>query len=555
MLQLSNVSKRYGDVTVLEKVSFIVNPGEHVGLIGPNGCGKTTLLRIIAGREQPDGGSVQLNPPSLRLGYLEQGRRHAEEETLADFLQVGEKPLEAAEDRIAQLALALAESEGERQKRLMEVYGEALAELEMLAGRQTPLHELEAALTGLGLGSLPLDTPVASLSGGQKTRLGLARLLANKPQLLLLDEPTNHLDIEALEWLETWLQQHQGAVLLVTHDRMLLERTVSAILELDPETHTVTSYPGMFEDYVQTKIQEREKQLAAYKEQQKRIARVKAGIRRLSNYAGSIERGTIDFHIRKVAKGIARRAVVQRRRLERELEEERVEKPGRSWQMKLAFEDTPESGRDVLVLQEVAVGYDGVPLVREANQVLRAGERVVLTGPNGMGKTTLLRAIAGRLAPLTGEIRLGANVKLGYYAQEQETLDPQSTPFETIAAVAAMSESDVRSFLHYFLFSGDEVFTPVASLSYGERSRLALARLVAAGCNFLMLDEPINHLDMPSRARFEQAMQAFEGTVLAVVHDRYFIRGFATRIWAIRDGTLRSYPDLKQLQRERAAAA
>jgi ATP-binding cassette subfamily F protein 3 len=553
MLQLSNICKHYGDTAVLENVSLIVNPGDRLGLIGPNGCGKTTLLRIIAGQERPDRGSVQLNPPTLRLGYLEQGQHYAQGDTLADFLHVGEAAMEAASARVAQLATAMASAEGVEQTHLMEAYSTALAELEQLAKMQTPLHEVEAVLAGLGLGDVSLETSVAYLSGGQKTRLGLARILAHKPQLLLLDEPTNHLDIEALEWLEAWIGTYQGAVLLVTHDRMFLERTANAILELDPETHTVTPYLGTFDDYVAAKVREREKQWTAYKDQQERIARLEAGVRRLSNYAGSIERGTVDFSIRKIAKGIARRAVVQRRRIERELEHERVEKPRQTWQMKLVFEDTPESGQDVLILTDLAVGYDGVPLVREANQVLRAGERVAMVGPNGAGKTTLLRTIAGQLAPLSGEVRLGTNVKLGYYAQEQETLDPASTPLETVAQVAAMSETDIRSFLHYFLFSGDEVFVPVGSLSYGERARLVLARLVATGCNFLMLDEPVNHLDIPSRAKFEQAMQAFEGTVLAVVHDRYFIRGFASSIWAVRDGVLRRYADLEQLQRARSA--
>jgi len=552
MLQLSNVCKRYGDVTVLENVSFIANPGDRLGLIGPNGCGKTTLLRIIAGQEQPDEGSVRLSPPGLRLGYLEQGQQYTEGDTLADFLQVGEAALEEAAARVARLATALARASGAEQARLMERYGQALAELEAQTEAQAERHQVEPVLAGLGLGDVPLDTPVATLSGGQKTRLGLARALTHKPRLLLLDEPTNHLDIEALEWLEAWLQVYRGAVLLVSHDRMLLERTVDTILDLDPQTHTVTVYPGTFEDYVQAKVREREKQWTAYKDQQERIARLQAGARRLSNYAGSIERGTIDFSVRKIAKGIARRATVQRRRIERELEQERVERPGLTWQLKLEFENTPESGRDVLTLEDVAVGYEGLPLVRGANQVLRAGERVVLVGPNGAGKTTLLRIVAGQLAPLAGEVRLGANVKLGYQAQEQETLDPESTPFETITQVAAMSETGIRSFLHYFLFTGDEAFVPVKALSYGERARLVLARLVATGCNFLMLDEPINHLDIPSRAQFEQAMRAFKGTVLAVVHDRYFIRGFATRVWAIHDGTLRSYPDLEQLQRARA---
>jgi ATP-binding cassette subfamily F protein 3 len=556
VLQLSNVHKRYGDVVVLENVSFIVNPGDRSGLIGPNGCGKTTLLRIIAGQERADAGSVRFTPPDLRLGYLEQGQRAGEEDTLADFLPAGEKALEAATAQVAQLATGLAAASGAEQARLMEIYSEALAELERLARTQTPPHEMDAILAGLGLGDVSLDTPVANLSGGQKTRLGLARLLAHKPQLLLLDEPTNHLDIEALEWLEAWLRDYTGAALIVSHDRTFLDQTVNKILDLDPETHTVAEYVGHYSDYIETWERDREKQWARWRDQQAEIRRVRQDIQRTQNQALSVERTTTSGQptIRRYAKKVAKKAKARERKLERYLEDqERVEKPKQTWQMKLAFEDTPESGQDVLVLTELSVGYEGIPLVREANQVLRAGERIAMVGPNGTGKTTLLRVIAGQMEPLSGEVRLGTNVKLGYYAQEQETLNPGSTPLATIAQVAAMSETDIRSFLHYFLFSGDEVFVPVQKLSHGERARLMLARLVATGCNFLMLDEPINHLDIPSRAKFEQAMRAFEGTVLAVVHDRYFIRRFATAIWAIHDGTLRRAVDLEAWQRLRAA--
>jgi ATP-binding cassette subfamily F protein 3 len=558
MLRVSNIGKRYGDVTVLENVSFIANPGDGLGLIGPNGCGKTTLLRIIAGEEQPDEGSVRLNPPGQRLGYLEQGQHYAEGDTLSDFLRLGEEALNAAAARVARLAAALATASGAEQARLMAAYGEALAELEALAEAQTPRHEVEAVLAGLGLGDVPLDTPVANLSGGQKTRLGLARVLQHRPQVLLLDEPTNHLDITALEWLEAWLRDYPGAALIVSHDRTFLDHTVTRILDLDPATHTVVEYAGNYSDYIETWERNREKQWARWRDQQAEIRRVKRDIARTRNQALSVELTTTPGQptIRRYAKKVAKKAQSREKKLERYLEsQERVEKPGRTWQMKLAFEDTPESGKDVLILQDVAAGYEGVPLVRGVDQVIRAGERIAMVGPNGAGKTTLLRVIAGELAPLAGELRLGANVRLGYYAQEQETLDPESTPFDMIVAVASMSETDVRSFLHYFLFTGDEVFTPVSTLSYGERARLVLARLVATGCNFLMLDEPVNHLDIPSRAKFEQAMRAFEGTVLAVVHDRYFIRRFATRIWAIQDGMLRGFLDLEDLQRARAASS
>ena len=551
MLQVSNITKHYGDAHILESVSFTINPGDRMGLIGPNGCGKTTLLRIITGEETADTGAVQVDPPDLRLGHLEQGLIYADDDTLDAILRAEQSALESAETRVAELGADLAAAEGDAQARLLDAYGEALADLEHLAAQQTAAYEAETILAGLGLDGVPLDTPVRHLSGGQKTRLSLARLLMRNPQVLLLDEPTNHLDIDALEWLETWLQGYRGAVLIVSHDRTFLDRTVSSILELNPRTHAGSVYPGTYSDYLEIKQREIERQWEAYEAQQARVAQLSSEARRLTGYANSIERGTLDFSIRKIAKGIAHRAIVQRRRIERELDEDRLERPTGAWQMKLEFVNTPESGQDVIRLKELAVGYDGVSLVSGVNQTLRQGERVALIGPNGSGKTTLLRAITGALAPLAGVAELGANVKLGYYAQEQENLDPESTPFDTVRQAAAMSETDVRSFLHYFLFAGDDVFVPVGSLSYGERARLVLARLVASGCNCLLLDEPINHLDIPSRASFEQAMMAFEGTVLAVVHDRYFIRQFATGVWAVEDGTVRRYVDLEDYQRIR----
>lgn len=551
MLQASDICKRYGDLAVLDRVTFTINPGDRIGLVGPNGSGKTTLLRILTGHERPDRGSVKMDPSNLVVGYLEQGLTYRAEDTLDDVLRQEQRDLVEAEIQVAEFAEALSSTTGERQRRLLDAYAEALTRLERLALRQTPEHEVEQVLSGLDLAHLPLSTPVEHLSGGQKTRLGLARLLIRKPQILLLDEPTNHLDIEALEWLESWLSQYDGAALIVSHDRTFLDRTVNWIYELDERTHRLTAYPGNYTEYLQARRREAERHWEAYTAQQERIAQLTGEARRLSNYAGSIERGTIDFSIRKIAKGIARRAVVQRRRIERELEAEKVEKPRLSWHMKLEFVDTPESGQEVLRFENLAIGYDRDSLVRDINEILVQGERVALLGANGTGKTTLLRTITGKIAPLAGKITIGSNVKIGYYAQEQENLDPTSTPFATIRQAAAISDTEVRSFLHYFLFAGDDVFVPIRSLSYGERARLVLARLVASGCNCLLLDEPINHLDIPSRASFEQAMTAFEGTVLAVVHDRYFIREFATHVWAIEGGFIRNYVDLEDYQRRR----
>jgi len=550
MLKVSNITQHYGSELILKDVSFVLNPGERVGLIGPNGCGKTTLQRIIAGQLAPDAGGVQFTPPEVRVGFLEQGFAHRGAQPVAQFLQMGEEALAEAEAQVAALAETLFTREPE--PRALEAYSEALARLEALAAIAPAEHEAAAVLAGLGLAHVSLDTPLEILSGGQKTRLGLARLLLHRPEIVLLDEPTNHLDIEALEWLEAWLRAYAGAALLVSHDRAFLDHTVTRILDLDPETHTLTEYVGNYSAYLETWERQREKQLAQWRDEQAEIRRIQGDIHRTAMQALSVELTTKphDFTIRRYAKKVAQKAKSRERKLERYMEsDERVEKPKLTWRMKLEFTEAPTSGREVLVLENLAAGYGGIPLFRNVDAILGAGERVALIGPNGAGKTTLLKVIMGQLAPLEGRARLGTHVQVGYYAQEQETLDPDSTPFEVVRAVAALSDTDVRSFLHYYLFSGDDVFIPVRALSYGERARLTLARMVAMGCNFLLLDEPINHLDIPSRTQFERAMTAFEGTVLAVVHDRYFIHAFATGLWALQGGALRQFVDLEDFNR------
>lgn len=549
MLQVSNISKSYGDAQILKRVSFQLANHDHAGLIGPNGCGKTTLLRIIMGTEEPETGSVQLNPHSMTIGYLEQGLIFQEDDTLETILRADQIDIEKAEDKVAQLAAELSRTAGQEQSKVLRAYGEALTNLEKLSNNQIPEHSALEVLNGLDLDQLPFQTVVNHLSGGQKTRLGLARILLKNPDILILDEPTNHLDIQALEWLENWIQRFENSIIIVSHDRTFLDRTVNIILDLDPQSHTLQVYPGNYGDYLRMKQTELDRHWEAYNAQQERISKLLGESRRLSGYANGIERGTIDFAPRKIAKGIARRATVQKRRIERELAEERIEKPKSTWQMKLEFVDTPESGNDVLFCRDLSVGYEDLTLLRDVDFVVQQGERIALIGPNGSGKTTLLRTLAGQIEPLSGIYKLGSNVKLGYFAQEQENLDSNGTPFSTIRTIANMSDTDIRSFLHFFLFSGDEVFVPVQSLSFGERARLTLAKLVASGCNLLMLDEPINHLDIPSRSSFEHAMTVFEGTVISVVHDRYFINNFATKIWVIEQNEIHTYIDLEEYQR------
>ncbi len=425
-------------------------------------------------------------------------------------------------------------SNGELAEALAE-YDRALIEFD--GGGSRRQADAAAVLAGLGLADVEQTRPVRGLSGGQKTRLGLARLLLSEPDLMVLDEPTNHLDITALAWLEELLSDYNGAILLVSHDRAFLDRTVTSVLALDDVTHTLREYPGTYTDYALAVDRNLEKQWAAYQEQQVRVQRLTASIRKLSGQAQNIENETIHFYYRRIAKDLARRAVTQKRRLERMLEsEDLVEKPGLTWKMKLEFPDMPRSGQDVLTITDLQAGYGQRVVLDQVNLHLRFGDRTALIGPNGSGKTTLLRCITGQLAPWTGEVRLGRGVRLGYMAQEQETLDLAATPLALIREVAPLNETEARGFLHYFLFAGDEVFVPVGQLSFGERSRLALALLAVRGCNFLLLDEPINHLDIPSRESFERAMARFEGTVLAVVHDRYFIERFATALWSVEGG-------------------
>ncbi|HSM55950.1 MAG TPA: ABC-F family ATP-binding cassette domain-containing protein [Candidatus Sulfomarinibacteraceae bacterium] len=533
MLTVHQISKSFDFNPILQDVTFHLNAGERVGLIGPNGSGKTTLLRILAGEEQPDSGHLSF-ASNAQVGYLAQSFELPSELSLAHAVgrAAGDPDLLQAE--LERLANALAQNP--EQAGLQKAYDRALQQL----SSYDPAR-VEVTLQHLGLSEIPGARPVGQLSGGQKTRLTLALILLQEPDLLLLDEPTNHLDVAMLEWLERWLSGFEGGVLLVSHDRTFLDHTVNRILALNPVTHTVAAYEGNYSDYVQQRRLQREKQWSAYKDQQYEIRRMRQDINRIKQQARGTEQATKNDQLRRYAKKVARKAKSREKKLDRYLEsDERVEKPARHWKMKLDFDEPTHLSQDVLNLEALTVGYEGhPPLLRDLNLHVQAGQRIVLTGPNGSGKTTLLRTIAGRLPPQAGRVRLGASVKMGYMTQEQKLLDPDKSALELIQRAAPLNETDARSFLHYFLFSDDDPLRPTGDLSFGERARLALALLVARGCNFLLLDEPINHLDIPSRTGFEQALAQFEGTTLAVVHDRYFIDRFATDVWLLEDASIR----------------
>jgi ATP-binding cassette, subfamily F, member 3 len=539
MLTAHHIHKTYGIQPVLQDVSFSISNSERIGLIGPNGCGKTTLMRILAGIEQPDSGTVASTRPNLRIGYLAQGMDFEPEQTLHTALSLHPVSQAELEAEIASLALALTSKPDDTV--LHAKYDSTLHQLSAVSNQPS------AVLGPLGLADIPLDMPISHLSGGQKTRLMLARVLLEEPHLLLLDEPTNHLDIEMLEWLEEWLNRFQGAALIVSHDRAFLDNTVTSILELDPKTQAMKAYAGNYTDYLDAQQKEFEKQYGEYQDQileLRKLHNAARHLRRISQFKKGGKGDTND----KFAKGFfgdrtthtARRALRIEKRIEETLEEDRKEKPIQSWQIKLDFAAPAHQSKEVLITEKLSIGYEQ-PLLSDLNLHIRAGQRIGLTGANGTGKTTLIRTIAGKLRPLAGSLKLGMTVRLGYMSQEQELLSPNLNALQTIQSVAALNVTEARNFLHYFLFKGDDALRPTSELSFGERARLQLGLLIAQGCTFLLLDEPINHLDIPSRARFEEALTNFKGTILVVVHDRYFLERFASNVWNVKDGKIEKW--------------
>ncbi|NTV38208.1 MAG: ABC-F family ATP-binding cassette domain-containing protein, partial [Anaerolineales bacterium] len=526
MLSVNQISKSFNIAKILDGISFTLDPGEKAGLVGANGSGKTTLMRIIMGLETADSGSVKFIPGNLRPGYLAQGFTFGYGETVQGYINHCAGDLLELTSRLDALAQQMT-----RESRNGDLHQQYDDTLQQIARASENAGQVRDTLTALGLDSVPPGLPVAKLSGGQKTRLALAGILLARPQLLLLDEPTNHLDIAMLEWLEVWLAKYPGAALIVSHDRTFLDKTVTRILEIEDLTHKMKAYAGNYSAYLEQKEAARSRQWAEYHAQQAEIKRMKADILRQKTTAAYNERQASSIrigggemklkgmkdHVQGIAKKVAKKAKAREKKLERYMESgERVEKPRPGWEMKINFKDAGETGRDVIVLEHLTVGYPGLILLEDINLKLRYGSRVALIGANGSGKTTLLKTIIGELQPLSGKARLGARVKVGYMSQEHAELKPALNPLTTIQSMAAFNETEARSFLSKYLFKGDDVFTPVGSLSFGERARLILAGLVAQGCNFLMLDEPTNHLDIPSRSQFEQALAEFKGTVMAV---------------------------------------
>ena len=521
ILSCSNISKSFGDNDILKHVSFHIEEHEKTAVVGINGAGKSTLLKIIIGELAADDGYVTLSKGAA-IGYLAQHQDLAGAETIYDALLEAKRPVLEMEERLRRLEAEMKSASGETLESMLQEYSRLNHEFEMADGYSVQ-SEITGVLKGLGFAEEEFSKSIDALSGGQKTRVSLGKLLLTKPDVLLLDEPTNHLDMESIAWLEAYLRTYPGSVLIVAHDRYFLDRVVTKIVELDGGTATV--FAGNYTAYSQKKAQIREAKLKAYLNQQQEIRHQEEVIAKLRSFNRE--------------KSI-RRAESREKMLDKI---DRIEKPREiDDAMDIRLEPDVISGNDVLTVRGLAKSFGSQHLFSHVDIDIKRGERVAIIGNNGTGKTTLLKIINGLLPADEGQIRLGTKVHIGYYDQEHQVLHMEKTLFEEIQDERpAMTNTQVRSTLAAFLFTGDDVFKQIKDLSGGERGRLSLAKLMLSQANFLLLDEPTNHLDITSKEILEDALCRYTGTVLYVSHDRYFINRTATRILDLTGQSFLSY--------------
>ena len=521
ILALQGIRKSFGAHEVLRDVTFTLQNGERMGLVGVNGSGKSTLMKIIAGQESSDAGSVNIQK-GLRLGYLAQQGELTGEETVLETLESVFDPLKRMEAEMRELEASMAAfaEDPEALRRLGGRYDALTREFERQNGygwRST----VQGVLAGLQLRAYA-DRKTAQLSGGERTRLCLGRMLLSEPDLLLLDEPTNHLDLKSIAWLEEYLTAYRGAVLVVSHDRYFLDRVCGRMAEL--LMGTLETYDGNYTEYLEKRTQVYETRMKAWEAQQKEIARQEA---------------IIAMYRRFNREKSIRLAESREKRLEKM---ERLDRPQEEGTVRFRFETRRRTGDDVLMTERLSKGYGERTLFSELKLHIRAGDRIALIGDNGTGKSTLLKCLIGEEKPDGGIIRWGAGVDIGYYDQHQSGLNENKTVLDEVwDRFPRMDQAEIRGALGLFLFTGDEVFEPIHTLSGGEKGRVALTELMLRKDNVLLLDEPTNHLDMDSREVLEDALRDFPGTILAISHDRYFINRFAEKIWCLDAEGLKEY--------------
>ncbi|MDD9955556.1 MAG: ABC-F family ATP-binding cassette domain-containing protein [Anaerolineaceae bacterium] len=521
LLSAARLACSFAADEIFADVNVEIARGARIALVGPNGAGKTTLLRVLYGLEAAEAGRVRV-AGGTRIGYLPQRPELAGAHSLETEARRGLRELEGQAARLAALEATM--EDPQRRKAALAQYGPLQEDFER-AGGYTRESRLRMVLRGVGFAGRDFARPLTQLSGGEKTRANLARLLLQAPDLLLLDEPTNHLDIEAIAWLENWLRSFVGAVLLVNHDRWFMDQFAQQIWEL--EGGRLGVYRGNYSHYARQRDERRQRLWLEYEAQQERIAKDEAFIRK---HMGS--------RLTAQARGRQKRlATLEKRGLRRE------RPPGERRRMGLDMGETQRSGDEVLITRDLLLGYpdDNLPLLRVPDITLRRGEVAALVGPNGVGKSAFLKTITGQLAPLAGSLRLGAAVQAGYFAQAHENLREDRSILDEILERRPLKVSEARDLLGRYLFSGDDVFRRVDTLSGGERGRLALALLALAGANLLLLDEPSNHLDIDSQDVLQQVLEQFGGTVLLVSHDRWLIDALATQLWIASAGEIRLY--------------
>ena len=522
ILTAHHLSKSFGAHDVLNDITLSLAHGQRAALVGPNGAGKTTLLHILAGMDEPTGGAVH-RARGQTSGFLPQ---HADQELdeatpLHDLMRSVFARLDGLAQHMRELEIALADPA--QHDAAMEKYSKIAEQFEQ-AGGYTVETRIEQVLSGTGFDLGDLDKPVNILSGGQKTRALLARLILLDPDVLLLDEPTNHLDVSAVEWLEATLRDYRGGLILVSHDRYFIDAVADTVWDL--QAGQIEAYRGNYTDYLLQRDDRREYQLKEYERQKEFIAKEEEYIRR--NIAGQN----------------TRQAQGRRTRLERlKKSSDLIKRPETRKAMRFNLSAQPRSGDIVLRARNLLVGYqdDRKPLLACDQLFLYRNQRVAIWGPNGAGKSTFLKTVLGQLPPLGGDIELGASVRVGYYAQAHEMLDPNDSVLNAILKVQSMPLPKARGLLGSYLFSGDMIEKPINTLSGGERGRVALAVLSLEGANVLLLDEPTNHLDLDSQEVLQDALADFEGTLLLVTHDRYLVDALATHVWAIEGNRLVAY--------------
>ena len=523
MISLDNLTVSYGGWTLFDNISFLINPKDRIGLVGKNGAGKTTLLRIITGEQQPTSGAVTLNG-DCTIGYLPQTMRVADTTTLAEETAKAFEEVLRLEAEIEALTREIAERtdyESPEYEQLLHRLNDAQDHYHILGG-ETRDADIEKTLLGLGFKRSDFGRATSEFSGGWRMRIELAKLLLRRPSIFLLDEPTNHLDIESIQWLEEYLRNYNGAVLLISHDRAFLDNVTNRTVELS--LGKITDYKVSYSKYVVLRAERRAQQMAAYENQQRMIEKTEEFIEK--------------FRYKPTKSNQVQSRIKQLERLDRlEIEEEDLAT------LNIKFPPAPRSGQIVVEISEAGMSFGEKHVFSGANFVIEKGDRIALVGRNGEGKTTLARMLIGQLTPTEGSVRLGANVNIGYYAQNQDDLmDGDFTVYDTLDRVAVGDiRTRLRDILGAFLFRGEDIDKKVKVLSGGERARLAMARMMLEPRNLLVLDEPTNHMDMRSKDILKNAIMKYDGTVVVVSHDREFLDGMVEKVYEFRDGGVKEY--------------